>query len=138
MANPLPLPVGALERRLGVEEGTLDGPDKARAEDALRGATAHALAEAPAAVAARWEAESLPEVVRDVILRAARREYENPQGLTSEALGERSVGIGNTSGSLLTAREAAIVRRAARGRSGFVGSVRTPSAYDYPETRRRA
>ena len=74
-----------------------------------------------------------------VVLKAARREFENPRGLSSESLGEHAIGTTDTSGVYLTAREIAQVVRAARGRSGgFVGSVRTPSAYGDSGDRRAA
>lgn len=129
MALILPPPVAGLEVRLGLPEGTLADEDLARAEAALEDASALALAEAPAAVAATWTSNA-PAVVVLVVLKAARREFDNPRGLASESVADHSVGIAETSGVYLTAREIAQVRRAARGRSGgFVGSVRTPTAY---------
>lgn len=134
MPTPLPPPLSALERRLGEPEGSLDGVDKARAEDALSDATTLALAEVAPTLATAWtapESSLVPAVVTLVILKAARREYENPRGLDTESLGEHSVGITETSGVYLTAREVAQIRRAANGRrGGFVGTVRTPSAFE--------
>jgi hypothetical protein len=130
MTYTLPVPLAHLERRLGVDEGALEGPDKARAEDALEDATALALAEVSAATADRWKAD-LPAVVRTVLLKAARREYENPQGYRSENLGEFG-GTVDVVGVYLTAPEKEQIRRAGRrsGRTGgFVGTIRTPSAY---------
>lgn len=130
MANPLPPAVGMLESRLGLPLGTLDGEDLARATDALDDATTLALAEVSDTRAAAWTLDA-PKVVRLVVLKAARREYENPRGLEQESLGEHSVGLTDTSGVYLTAREIAQIRRAASGRrGGFVGSVRILSAYD--------
>jgi hypothetical protein len=129
MSLPLPPPLSALESRLGLPAGTLQDEDKARAEDALDDATTLALAEVSEAKAAAWELDA-PKVVRLVVLKAARREFENPRGLESESLGEHQVGLTDTSGVYLTGREIAQIRRAATGRSGgFVGSIRTPSAY---------
>ncbi|MFD0044740.1 hypothetical protein ACFVGV_06070 [Pseudarthrobacter scleromae] len=129
MSLPLPPPVSALEARLGLPAGTLLDEDEARAEAALEDATVLALAEVSETKAAAWELDA-PKVVRLVILKAARREFENPRGLETESLGEHSVGISETSGVYLTGREIAQIRRAATGRSGgFVGSVRTPSAF---------
>lgn len=125
----LPLPLAMFERRLGFDEGSLDGPDKARAEDALADATTVVLAEVAEKVATRWRT-NLPEVVRLVILKAARREFENPEGYRSQGLGEFSASVDTASGVYLTAHEEAVVRRAASGRrEGFTGSVRTPSAF---------
>lgn len=129
MANPLPPPVASLERRLGVPEGSLEDVDLARAQDALEDAATLALAEVPEATAAAWELDA-PKVVALVVLKAARREYENPRGLDTETLGEHSVGITETSGAYLTGRELAQIRRAATGRrGGFVGTVRIRSPY---------
>ena len=129
MANTLPPPVAALERRLGIPEGSLEDEDLARAIDALDDASTLALAEVGPLVAARWEANA-PKIVRVVVLKAARREYENPSGLAQETLGEHTVGNTQTSGVYLTAVEVAQIRRASSGRSGGrVASLRTPSAY---------
>ncbi|WGH21356.1 head-to-tail adaptor [Arthrobacter phage Emotion] len=129
MPVPLPPPISALERRLGLTVGTLQDEDKARAEEAIDDATTLALAEVSEAKATAWTADA-PKVVQLVILKAARREFENPRGLNTESLGEHSVGISETSGVYLTAREVAQIQRAASGRSGgFVGTVRTPSGY---------
>ncbi|MFJ4168751.1 hypothetical protein ACIPY3_04505 [Paenarthrobacter sp. NPDC089714] len=129
MSNPLPPPVSALETRLGLTPGSLLDEDRSRAEAALEDATVLVEAEVPTSLAAAWE-EDAPAVVRLVVLKAARREFENPRGLENESLGEHSAGFSETSGVYLTSREIAQVRRAATGRSGgFVGSVRTPSAY---------
>jgi hypothetical protein len=129
MATPLPPALAKLEVRLGFPVGMLDGEDKARAEGALEDASVLILAEVAPSIAAKWELDA-PKVVSLVALKAARREFENPRGLTTESLGEHSVGLTDSSGVYLTAREIAQIRRAATGRSGaFVGSVRTPSAY---------
>lgn len=128
-ATTLPPVVGELERRLGLTEGTLEDADKARAEDALDDATELALAEVNRSKAALWR-EVCPKVVRLVILKAARREVENPMGLTQESVLDHSATIAESSGVFFTGRELALIRREATGRSGsFVGSVRTPSAY---------
>ncbi|QOP65137.1 head-tail adaptor Ad1 [Arthrobacter phage Phives] len=132
MPTPLPPPVSSLERRLGLPEGSLEGEDLARAQEALDDAATLALAEVPATKAALWAADA-PKVVVLVVLKAARREFENPRGMASESLGEHTVGLTDTSGVYLTAREIAQIKRAATGRAGgFVGTVRTPSAYFDP------
>lgn len=130
MPTPLPPALAALERRLGVPEGTLEAEDKARAEDALDDATALALAEVSSATGARWT-EDAPAVVLVTILRAARREFENPSGLSQEALGERSVSGMDTSGVFLTAREIRQIQRAEDGRrGGRIGSIRLSTYRD--------
>lgn len=129
MAIPLPPPVSELEARLGLAEGTLQDEDLTRATKALDDATVLVLAEVTEAKGTAWTVDA-PGVVQLVILKAARREFENPQGVNQETLGEHTVGISESSGVYLTAREIGQVLRAARGRSsGFVGTVRTPSAY---------
>lgn len=142
MAEPVTLPpsLDALLTRLGLTTSDLDSVETARASAILDDAVALALAEVPASVATRWQADA-PAVVVTVILKAARREFENPRGLTNESVGDRSVGLSDSSGVYFTAREIALLRRAATGRSGgFVGTVRIASGYgevdgtpaDYP------
>jgi hypothetical protein len=132
LPTPLPPPVSSLEARLGLPAGTLQGEDKARAEAALDDAATLALAEVSEAKQATWITDA-PKVVVLVVLKAARREFENPRGLESEQLGEHQVGLTDTSGVYLTGREIAQIKRAATGRSGgFVGSVRIKSAYHDP------
>lgn len=126
----LPPPLSALERRLGLEEGSLSGPDRARAEEAIADASALALAEVSTATAAAW-ATSAPAVAVTVVLKAARREYENPQGYSQESVGDYAYSV-SASGVYLTDAEVAQIRRAAGqgARGGFTGTVRTPSAYE--------
>jgi hypothetical protein len=129
MTSPLPPLVSSLESRLGLPAGALQDEDLARATAALEDAATLALAEVSETLGEAWKLAA-PAVVSLVVLKAARREYENPRGMNQEALGEHSVGLTDTSGVYLTAREVAQVRRAANGRTGgFIGSVRTPSAY---------
>ena len=123
--SPLPPPLSALERRLGLDENSRTGPDKARAEDALSDALALVLAEVSERTTIKWHA-SPPGVVEVVILKAARREFENPQGFRAENLGEYGFQVDTASGVYLTASEVAQIRRAATGRAGagFVGTTR--------------
>lgn len=127
MNNPLPPSIPALEARLGLTAGTLDTEDAARAEAALQDATEDALSYVPAATATSWRSDA-PGIVRVVILKAARREYDNPQGFRQEGLGEHSATVADASGASLNRAEVAKIRRVA-GLAGFTGSVRTPSAY---------
>jgi len=130
MANPMPPPLSALEVRLGLTEGSLEGEDKARAEAALDDAATLVLAEVSPAIADRWTANAHPVAVL-VCLKAARREFDNPQGASAETYGEHTVSLSNTSGVYLTAREVAQLQRAATGRKPFsAGTIRTPSAYE--------
>lgn len=129
MTSPLPPLVSALEARLGLPAGALADEELARAESALDDAATLALAEAPSLLGEAWALDA-PKVVSLVVLKAARREFENPRGMNQESLGEHSVGLTDTSGVYLTVREVAQIRRAVTGRpGGFTGSVRTPSAY---------
>jgi hypothetical protein len=129
MTSPLPPLVSSLESRLGLPSGALQDEDLARATAALDDAATLALAEVSETLGEAWKLAA-PAVVSLVVLKAARREFENPRGMNQESLGEHSVGLTDTSGVYLTAREVSQIRRAATGRTGgFVGSVRTPSAY---------
>ncbi|WDS52033.1 head-to-tail adaptor [Microbacterium phage Caron] len=135
MPTTLPPSVEELTRRIGLEkvdtseEGVIE-----RLTDALEDATTLALAEVSDKLAERWRVNA-PAVVRLVILKAARREFENPRGISQETLGEHTVGLSETSGVYLTAREVAQIERAVSGRKGaYVGSIRTPTAYGVPAT----
>jgi len=130
MGSPLPPPVSELEKRLGLPVSSLADEDLDRAEAALLDATTLALAEISEPRAATW-ALNAPSVVVLVVLKAARREYENPRGLSQESLGDHSATLSDSSGAYLTGRELAQIHRAATGRSGgFVGTIRTPSAFE--------
>lgn len=130
MANPLPPALSALETRLGLAAGTLDGEDRARAEAALDDAAILILAELPPATAAAWATDA-PGVATLVALKAARREFENPRGVNQETLEGHTIGLSESSGVYLTAREISQIRRAAFGRrGGFVGSVRIRTPYE--------
>lgn len=128
----LPPPVSDLEIALGLDAGTLAGAEALRATRALKDATGLALAEVSEAKATTWRTDA-PDVVETVVLQAARRAFENPQGLRQEQLGEHGFSV-DVAGIYLTPHEVALIARAARGgrRAGFVGSIRTPSAWDAP------
>jgi hypothetical protein len=133
VTRSLPPSIYELETRLGLSEDTLEGEDKARAEAALEDATTLALAEVSDSKATVWQSNA-PGVVALVILKAARREYDNPEGFAQESLADHSVTLGESSGVYLTGREIAQIKRAATGRRGFTGTTRTPSAYSVPRT----
>lgn len=117
-----------LVTRIGPDRVDLE-EDSLRLAAALEDATVLVLDEVSEAMADRWRVNT-PNAVRVVILKAARREFENPRGLNQETFGEHMVGLSDTSGVYLTARELAQIQKAATGRrAGYVGSVRTPSAY---------
>lgn len=129
----LPPPIMELEARLGVPTGSLAAEDLERAEAALLDATTLVLAEVSPTRATAWSTNA-PPVVALIALKAARREFENPQGISQEAQGDHSISLSESSGVYLTAREIAQIRRVANGRTGanFVGSIRTPSSYESP------
>jgi hypothetical protein len=123
MTSPLPIPVAKLETRLRLAAGTLTGPDADAAAQYIADATALALAEVPVATQATWQT-ACPDVVVLVILKAARREFENPSGLSQEISGEHTITTAATTGVFLTPLEISQVRRAAGlSRGGAVGSV---------------
>ncbi|MDR6868713.1 hypothetical protein J2Y69_003337 [Microbacterium resistens] len=132
MTAPLPPSLADLALRMGLEAIDLDeGDTRARLQAALDDATALVLAEVAPTLADRWTAAA-PSLIHIVIRTAARRAFENPRGIQQETLGEHTVGLTDTSGVFLTARELALIRKASMGRSGsagVVGSLRTPSAY---------
>lgn len=122
MPNALPPAVSGLETRLRLEAGTLTGADLAAATQCLEDATALVLAEVPTSTQTAWSADA-PAVVSLIIYKAARREYENPSGLSQEITGEHTITTSATSGVFLTAQEVGQVRRAAgMPKNGSVGS----------------
>lgn len=81
----LPLaPLSALEARLGVEEGSLEGVDKARAEAALEDASADVREEARRSFLDSENQPNPPEPIRRIVLAVAKRMYQNPDGWRSE------------------------------------------------------
>ncbi len=128
MTTPFPPTLADLERRLGVEEGSLDGVDRARAQAALDDAVALASAEVPNFILERW-ATSSPSVASVVVLKAARREFENPRGYVSATAGDVGGRVETATGVYLTREEITQLKRAAGLRTGRVGSVYTPASY---------
>lgn len=117
----IPLPVSGLEIRLRLPEGSLTGPDLSAATTYIEDATALALDEIPSEMHDDWAAE-VPRVVELIIYKAARREWENPSGLSQEISGEHTITTSATSGVFLTPLERAKVRKAA-GLAASVSSV---------------
>lgn len=123
MTATLPPPVSALETRLRLNAGDLTGPDAAAAAQYLADATALVLDEVPAATQSIWYT-ACPDVVALIIVKAARREFENPSGLSQEISGEHTITTSATTGVFLTPLEIAKVRRAAGlSRSGQIGTA---------------
>lgn len=118
----LPLPVAGLETRLRLAPGTLTGADLDAAETYIADASALVLDEVPSATETEWSV-SLPRTVELIIYKAARREWENPSGLSQEISGEHTITTSATSGVFLTPLEIAKIRKAAGLQSSSLGSV---------------
>ena len=123
--------IAAFEKRLGLAPGSLQGSDRARAEAALEDASALVRSEAGKSWVDEEGNVTAPPAVVTVTLKAARREYMNPNGFQSEQTGPFMYTLprGET-GVYLTEPEKQIVRRAA-GKLG-IGTITTPSAYTDP------
>lgn len=132
MAFPPLASVEDLERRLGLEPGSLQGPDLARAQAALEDASALVRAEA----GRDWVDEdgvtvTAPQAAVVVALQAAKRAFLNPRGFQHEQTGPFSYQVPRDQvGLMLTEAERRAVRAAA-GRYGL-GTFVTPSAYTDP------
>lgn len=136
MTLPPLAPVSALEVRLEVAVGSLNGAALTRAEACLDDTSALIRDEAGKDwVALDGVTITAPAAVVVVATQVAKRTYSNPDGYTSESVGDYSWQANGAAGLYLTTGESRIVRRAARGRSaGSASDVRTPSAYgDYTE-----
>jgi hypothetical protein len=132
MATPL-AEVSDLEVRLRLEVGSITGADLQAAETALEDASVLVLAQGNPA----WTPASVPEIAKSVVIRVALRQYRNPDGFVSEGMGGGAYTYryaDDETSAYLTEAEAVMVQRAfaaeqpSAGR-GFVGTVRTPSAY---------
>jgi hypothetical protein len=136
MTQPAFAFVSDIEVRLGLEPGTLENEDLARAQAALDDASTLVRAEA----GKNWIDEDGnpvgPAPVVAVTIRAALRAYRNPDGVGSESLGglyTYSYAKGEAS-IYLTEEEVAIVKKAALGDFGRLpmGTIRTASNYYDP------
>lgn len=121
--------IAAIETRLGLEIGSLQGADLARANAALDDASALVRAEA----GKPWITEegiviAPPEVIT-IVIKASIREFKNPDGFSTEQLGDYSYRTENTGGVYLTDEERRIIRNASGSGAHGVWSPRTPSAY---------
>lgn len=134
MSDPLAL-VSELERRLRVEVGSLTGTDLLAAEDALDDASVLVRAAGNPA----WTIDTVPAVVRRVVLGCARRVYDNPDGNASENFAgaySYSKKLDEIS-TYLTEAEELIVAKAAADELAtprFTGSLPVPSAYAVLDT----
>ncbi|OZV74773.1 hypothetical protein CA850_29795 [Micromonospora echinospora] len=135
MSLPPLVPVAALERRMGLDPGTLTGSDLVRAGVALEDASALVRAEGLDWVADDGVTITAPAVVLKVARDVALRQYRNPDGYQGENIGEYGYQYARgQAGDELTAAEVATVRRAAGKTAASVYTVRTPSAYECPPT----
>lgn len=142
MSLPPLATVSAMEARLGVDPGSIEGNDLVRAEQALADVSALIRAEAGGMT---WVADdgvtiTAPEDVVVVALQVALRVYRNPDGYTGESVGDYSWQLGGSGkggvGIFLSEAERDIIANAhdrMDGAMGFTGSVRTPSAYGFPD-----
>ncbi|GGQ07763.1 hypothetical protein BKA00_007426 [Actinomadura coerulea] len=115
--------VAQLEARLGLPVGSLAAEDLARATAVLEDASAIILTIGKPT----WTDVTIPEVARVVVLRLARRMWDNPEGLSYEAMGDHTWSRA-AAGVLLTQDEQDLVTGAAGFASG-VYSVGTPGVW---------
>lgn len=117
----------ALGARLG---RTLTGADQTRAQAAISdvSAWARSIAEQEWPIAPN----DVPDFVVAVVLAAARRAFENPQGFVYETMGPISAtrGAATVTGSPFTAPELALLRRA-RPKSGVWALATTRGDHDF-------
>ncbi|QTX04545.1 hypothetical protein [Agromyces archimandritae] len=99
--------LGDLAVRLGIDPDALEPAERTRAEAATL-----AVAEVTPATAEAWVLKC-PPIVPLVILKAARREFENPRGIEQETFADHSARLSDASGVYLTWRERSLIRRAA-------------------------
>lgn len=128
--------VADLEKRLRLEVGSLAGADLVAAELALEDASVLVLAEGNP----DWGALTVPAAAKRVVIGVALRQYRNPDGLSTESMGGGAYSYryaDDETSAYLTEAEALIVQRAAAAeqetKTGFTGTVRTPSSYADPE-----
>ena len=123
--------VSALELRLGLEIGSLQGADLARAQASLEDASALVRAEA----GKPWldgDTVTAPAQVVTIVVKASLREFKNPDGFTSEQMGDYSYRTDATGGAYLTEDERRIIRQAAGTTGQGLVTMTTPSAYGVP------
>lgn len=145
MSLPALSTVAAMEVRLGVEVGSIEGADLDRAQTSLDDASA--LVRTVAArnwIDAGGALLDVPDVVATICTRAAIRDYRNPDGVVNEQLGQGAYGYTYAEGQstiYLTEDEVGMIRAAATAPDpenptawNGTGSLATPSAYRTPDT----
>jgi len=120
--------VAELETRLGVPVGSLAGEELARAQAALNDASELVLTAGRSSWTDAEGATPAPPVVVVVVLRLAKRIYQNPDEYTWAQMGDFAY-TRRDAGGLLTDSELALIRQAAGVADGAY-SVATPSAYE--------
>lgn len=123
-----------LEARLGVDPGSLSGPDSARAQAALDDASALVREESRRDWVDTDDAITAPPSLVRVVLGAALRNFRNPDGEISQTAGpfSRTVKAADV-GVYLTPAETEIVRRYRQESTGL-WTLRTTRGDDYDST----
>lgn len=121
--------VAQLEARLGEPAGSLAGEDLARATAALDDASLIVGAYGDRTWTDAGGAHPIPGMAQVVVLRLARRFWDNPEGLSYEALGDHTVSR-SAAATFLTPEERAFVASDA-GTAGNAGvySVGLPGVW---------
>lgn len=118
--------VADLEKRLRKEVGSLSGADLQAAETAIDDASVLVLAEGNP----DWTSLTIPDVAKRVVIKVAIRQYRNPDGFSTEAMGGGAYSYryaDDETSAYLTENEVGIIQRAAAAESdtpsGFTGTV---------------
>lgn len=121
--------VAQLEARLGEPPGSLAGEDLARATAVLDDASLIVAAYGDRKWTDAAGSHPIPAISRVVVLRLARRFWDNPEGLSYEALGDHTTSR-TAAATFLTPEERALVAGDA-GTAGNAGvySVGTPGVW---------
>jgi hypothetical protein len=111
-----------LEIRLG--QTLVSAPEAARAEAALTDASSIIRAEANR----QWDVDPVPDAIKALALRVARRLFLNPDGFAQETTGPMTYRVpDDAAGGMLTDPERRLMRAAIGALPA--GSTRTPSGY---------
>lgn len=130
--------VSSMETRLRLPVGSLTGADLQAALDALDDASVLVRQEAGIDfLAADGVTIVAPPVIVTIARRVALRQYRNPDGFSSEGVGGGAYTYryaDDETSAYLTADEVRVIHAAVApaGGRGFVGTIRTPSAYEGP------
>lgn len=140
MALPDLTTVAALEIRLRVPVGSLSGADLDYAEACVSDASALVRAASGRDWVASDGTLDAPASLVTVTIQAALRGYRNPDNVAGENFGVYSYNLpqGETSvaltrGEVETCEKVGAAHEGGSGGGNFVGSMKTPSAYEVPE-----